>query len=129
MEIRKSKKEDVDKIFEIINNVDKSKKVFIKSTRNEIEEKIEKSFVCVYRDKIVGVCLIVEDKDLYIDTIVSTKKGAGSKLLSSLKEGVYRTNISKINNESICLFRKFGFVKIGKEIVEKEEREIYEGLL
>ena len=66
---------------------------------------------------------------MYIDTIVSIRKGAGSKLLSHLKEGVYRTNISKENKKSISLFKKFGFTRIGKEIIENEEREIYAGVL
>ncbi len=116
---------DIDKIYEMVMSVTLDRRTFIKSSREEIRGKIEKTRICIKDGKMVGV-MIVDVR--YIDTIVSKQEGAGTALLSSLV-GRFYTNISKENKRSIGLFSKLGFSKVGEEIVCGEERLRYEASL
>lgn len=126
MIVRCTTEKDIDEIYTLINKVPLESCVFIKSTKEEIAQKIKTSYVCIADNKIVGVCMVQE---CYIDTIVASKKGAGSKLLSSIKKGGYYTNISDLNEKSIRLFKKFGFKKVGIEYINNEKRGRYAGII
>ena len=96
-----------------------------KSTEKEISEKVKESIVCFDDGELIGVLLKVGS---YIDTVVSTK-GCGRKMIKSLGEGYYLTNISSKNTPSIKMFRKLGFGHVGDEILCGQKRGKYAGYI
>ncbi len=125
MKIRSCLRLDLEPVYHFIQAVPFKKEVFIKSSKKEIEQKINTSFVCEENGKIIGVLLVKND---YIDTIVSTRKGVGTKLLSVLK-GRYFVHISCKNQSSKKLFANFGFKKIKEDICQGQKRDYYEAIL
>lgn len=117
---------DLDLVQNFIEAVELPREVFIKNTREETARFINSSYLALYEDKLVGILLI---QDGYIDTIVSTKKGVGSMLLSILDGEELRTNISPINIASQDLFKKFGFTDKGGIMLEGEKRRRYTNTL
>lgn len=105
-------------VYMMIQNVTLQNDVFVKATADSIANRISTSFVCLDNNRIVGVCLIdykeydTPTKVWVIDTIVSTKRGAGSLLLSRIPDFEYHTSIHKDNDRSIGLFKKHGFKEI-----------------
>ena len=117
-DVRKAEITDIDDIIKTIQKVRLPAEVFLKATREGIKKRIHYSYVCTENDKIIGCCLIdykkydTPTKVWVIDTIVSTKRGAGSLLLSRIPDFEYHTSIHKDNDRSIGLFKKHGFKEI-----------------
>lgn len=129
MRVRIAKNKDAIEIVRMIESYNLPPSIFIKSCYNRVKEIIseKKSLVCTDNDKSIVGAVLVEDN--YIDTICSTKDGVGSKLLKKLPIGRYEVNISKKNERSQNLFRKFGFRYMYDEIVDGQERGRYEGYI
>jgi len=115
----------VKSVYFFIQAVELEDDVFIKSTEKEISEKVKESIVCFDDGELIGVLLKVGS---YIDTVVSTK-GCGRKMIKSLGEGYYLTNISSKNTPSIKMFRKLGFGHVGDEILCGQKRGKYAGYI
>lgn len=117
--VRKATVEDLDSMYNLIQKVDLDRDIFLKASKPSIAERLEYSYVCVEDNKIIGVCLIdhkkydTDNEVWVIDTMVSSKRGVGSQLLSNIPDREYYTSISERNNKSMNLFKKFGFVQIG----------------
>lgn len=133
MYYRSTTNDDLLKIIEIINSVPLPKKVFIKNTKEYIEEKglLKNSYALVDANKEIVAVLLLDYNNKYIDTIISLKKGCGTAILKTFfnsKEGKgkFKVNISPLNMRSIRLFKRFGFKITGSEMVEEEVRLIYE---
>lgn len=114
----------VQEVHSLIHSVDLPKDIFIKSSETEIKGFVGESLIAFQADSILGVLMM---KDGYIDTIVSSVKGIGVHLVSSLPNGKYTVNISKNNKESLKLFGKFGFKYVREEILCGQKRGMYEG--
>lgn len=133
MYYRSTTNDDLLKIIEIINSVPLPKKVFIKNTKEYIEEKglLKNSYALVDANKEIVAVLLLNYNNKYIDTIISLRKGCGTAILKTFfnsKEGKgkFKVNISPLNMRSIRLFKRFGFKITGSEMVEGEVRLIYE---
>lgn len=133
MYYRSTTNDDLLKIIEIINSVPLPKKVFIKNTKEYIEEKglLKNSYALVDANKEIVAVLLLDYNNKYIDTIISLRKGCGTAILKTFfnsKEGKgkFKVNISPLNMRSIRLFKRFGFKIAGSEMVEGEVRLIYE---
>lgn len=133
MYYRSTTNDDLLKIIEIINSVPLPKKVFIKNTKEYIEEKglLKNSYALVDANKEIVAVLLLDYNNKYIDTIISLRKGCGTAILKTFfnsKEGKgkFKVNISPLNMRSIRLFKRFGFKITGSEMVEGEVRLIYE---
>lgn len=118
------KQEHVKGVYALIKSVEQPPEVFIKSSEAEIERFIGESLIVYKADEIVGVLMV---KDGYIDTIVSSVKGMGMHLLSSLPEGGYCVNVAEGNKTSLKLFKKFGFKHVRDEVICEQKRGLYEG--
>ena len=133
MYYRSTTNDDLLKIIEIINSVPLPNKVFIKNTKEYIEEKglLKNSYALVDANKEIVAVLLLDYNNKYIDTIISLRKGCGTAILKTFfnsKEGKgkFKVNISPLNMRSIRLFKRFGFKITGSEMVEGEVRLIYE---
>ena len=123
--ILRAKLLDATQIHHLTKQIDLKPSIFIKNSLKEIKNILSygQSFVYVEEDKVKAFLLV---KKNYIDTIVSTKKGIGSKLLDALPVGKYKVNISSKNSISIKLFTSKGFVLKGVEYLGKYPRMYYE---
>lgn len=115
----------VKRVYFFIQAVELEPEVFIKSTEEEIVDKVTDSIVCFDGDELVGVLIRVGS---YIDTIVSIRK-CGCMMIDSLSAGYYTTNISSKNVPSIKMFRKMGFGQVGEETLCGQRRGKYAGYI
>jgi hypothetical protein len=133
MQIIKADPFDVQSICKLIDSYDLPPEIFIKNSQELVQAIIEDGCsYCIYLQnkrglKLVGALLVT--KENYIDTIVSIEHNAGSMLLKILPAGLYTAHTSELNEKSKALFTSFGFKAIRKEILEGQDRVLYEGTL
>lgn len=115
--------DDIDEVYELINSINLPAAIFIKSNREQIKAMIGESKVMKKSGKVAGVIMV---KDGYIDTVATSVKGMGSHLILSLPDGRYLTNVSPKNENSLRMFKRFHMKHIRDEMVENQERGLYE---
>lgn len=115
--------DDVEDAYYLIHGLMIPDSKFIKSSKEHIESLVDESLVIKQSGKLVGVILM---KGNYIDTVATTMKGMGTHLVASLPNGKYMTNVSATNKNSLKMFIRFNMKHIKDEVIEGQERGLYE---